>query len=286
MKCLRCKTKEISGNKTLCAACLAKVPRATPRWAIHQAPLKIGFFAGDEHAPPEMREANERPDADLSVNESCILLDWAEAFTVLRRTQKEWEEFHPDDYDWQVNGWLMEKAGVNPLKLAPLTPDELKDGNYWPKLPANPTTADFAAEVLIQYYNAIDRMSYENIVKRMKAAGYHYAKMEAMEATKMEAAARNAHETLYLPLTAALDRWTDTAMEQMPLPQGKSYRIDQRLLYKAAYEVHYLGGTKTSPMQEAADLGDTTLLDFALTHDLVPGARKIVPKNWSGGQSE
>src|ERR1019366_797661 len=197
---------------------------------------------------------------DLSVNESCILLDWAEAFTVLRRTQKEWEEFHPDDYDWQVNGWLMEKTGVNPLKLAPLTPDELKDGNYWPKLPANPTTADFAAEVLIQYYNAIDRMSYENIVKRMKAAGYHYAKMEAMEATKMEAAARNAHETLYLPLTAALDRWTDTAMEQMPLPQGKSYRIDQRLLYKAAYEVHYLGGTKTSPMQEAADLGDTTLL--------------------------
>ena len=129
-------------------------------------------------------------------------------------------------------------------------------------------------------HNDIGRMSHDEILKRLKAAGHpgSYAKMEA--------AARKTHETLYLPLTAALDSWTDTAMEQMPLAQGRSYRINQRLLYKAAYEVHYLGGTQINPLQEEADLGDTTLLNFALTHDLVPGARKIVPKNWGGGQNE
>src|ERR1039458_4672628 len=158
MKCLRCKTKEISGNKPLCAACLAKVPRATPRWAAHQAPLKVGFYAGDEHAPPDLQAADERPGADLTENEYCILLDWEDAFAALKRTQKEWFEFHPDDFDWQVNGWLMQKAGL--LPLTPLTPAELQDGKYWPKLPANPTTADFAAEVLIQYYYDIDQMSY------------------------------------------------------------------------------------------------------------------------------
>jgi hypothetical protein len=166
----------------------------------------------------------------------------------------------------------MKQAGLIPL--TPLTQSEITtQGKYWPHLPPNPTAADFAAEVLIQYYNDIDRMSHDNIVKRLKAAGYpgSYAKMEA--------AARKTHETLYLPLTAALDSWTDTAMEQMPPSEGKSYKINQRLLYKASYEVHYLGGTKINPLQEVAALGDATLLDFALTHNLVPGARKIVPKN-------
>ena len=278
MKCLRCKTKEISGNKTLCAACLAKVPRATPRWAAHQAPLKVGFYAGDEHAPPDVQAADEQRGADHTSNETCILLDWDEAFAVLVRTEKEWEEFHPADHDWQINGWIMREAGLSPL--TPLTPEEMsKHGEFWPKLPPDPTMADFCAEVMIQYYNALEMMKYDNLMKRMAACGI-------TDCAMMDKEARKTHDVLYVPLTSAIDAWTDIAMQQMPLPQGKSYRINQRLLYKAAYEVHYLGGTKSNPLQEVAELRDTTLLDFALTHDLVPGARKIVPKNWGGGQSE
>jgi len=231
--------------------------------------LKIGFFAGDEHAPPEMRAANETLGAGHGENETCILLDWDEAFTVLRRTEKEWEEFHPDDNDWQVRGWLMIAAGLDPHHLIPLSADELAmHGEFWPKVPPDPTMADFCAEVMIQYYNALEMMKYDNLMKRMAACGItDYAMMD----TK----ARKTHDALYVPLMAAIDHWTDTAMAQMALPQGKSYRIDQRLLYKAAYEVHYLGGTKINPLQEVADLGDTTLLDFALGKGLVPGARKI-----------
>ena len=283
MKCIRCMTQEISGNKPLCAACLAKAPRATPRWAKRQAPLKIGFFAGDEHAPPEMQAANEKLGTDPGENETCILLDWDEAFTVLRRTEKEWEEFHPGDFDWQVRGWLMIAAGFDPRHLIPLSADELAmHGEFWPKLPPDPTMADYCAEVMIQYYNALEMMKYDNLMKRMAACG-------STDYAMMDRQARKTHDALYVPLTSAIDAWTDTAMEQMSVPQGKSYRINQRLLYKAAYEVyevHYLGGTKINPLQEVAALGDTTLLDFALTRDLIPGARKITPKDRGEGRRE
>jgi hypothetical protein len=172
----------------------------------------------------------------------------------------------------------MREAGLIPLP--PLTQEELsKHGKFWPKLPSDPTMADYCAEVMIQYYNALEMMKYDNLMKRMAAC-------RSTDYAMMDRQARKTHDALYVPLTSAIDAWTDIAMEKTPLPKGKSYRIDQRLLYKAAYEVHYLGGTQVNPLTEAVDLDDTTLMDFALTRDLIPGARKITPKNWSEGRSE
>jgi hypothetical protein len=268
MKCIRCKTQEISGNKTLCAACIALVRRVTPRWDEHQAMLKIGFYAGDQFAPEDMQAADERVGANHGVNETCILLDWDEAFTVLRRTQKEWEEFHPQDHDWQVSGWQMIAEGLDPHNLVPLTPEELAtQGENWPKLPPNPTLADYCAEVTIQYFNALEMMKYDCLIERMKAAG-------ATDFAEMDTKARQTHDALYVPLKAALAAWTDVVMAQNPPPQGKAYRADRRLLYKAAYEVHYLGGTTINPLEEVVDL-DPKILEYAMRKGLIPEMRRI-----------
>ena len=188
--------------------------------------------------------------------------------------------FHPQDFDWQVNGWQMDQAGL--FHLAPLTDAEVtKQGNYWPKLPPNPTTADFAAEVMLQYGMDVEKLNYDNRIKCIAEAGMLNAETDAN--------ARWIHQTLYEPLKAGLDAWTDPALASLPLDawkdpatasvpnsrKTKMMREDHRLLLKRSYEIAYTGQSDINPLTEAIDLGDTTLFDFALQKGLIPGTRKI-----------
>jgi len=254
-----------------------------PRWTAETSPLKISFWYGSDYAPDDVKEAIDHKYGDecpVAIPEHCVLLDWRDAFATLNRTPKEWYEFHPEDLDWQVNGWLMLRDGSFPL--SPLTDEELShQGNHWPHLPANPTTADFAAEVMIPYYGDIQRMSYDQIMARYMETGRPYS-------LELEAAAQKVHQTVYLPLTAGLDAWTDPALASLPLDawkdpataslpnsrKTKMMRSDYRLLLKRSYEVAYTGQSDINPLTEALDLGDTTLFDFALKKGLIP-ARKI-----------
>ena len=234
------------------------------------SPLKISFWYGSDYAPDDVKEAIDHKYGDecpVTIPEHCVLLEWRDAFATLNRTPKEWYEFHPEDLDWQVNGWLMERDGSFPLSL--LTDEEIAhQGNHWPHLPANPTTTDFAAEVMIPYYGDIQRMSYDQIMARYMEAGRPYS-------LQLEAAAQKAHQTHYLQLTAGLDAWTDPALTSLNHSQKtKTNRINQRMLYKRAYQVAYQGKSDIDPL-EAIDIGDTTLLDFTLKRGLIPGTRTI-----------
>jgi hypothetical protein len=177
----RCPTcgKTISLNKSACAACLA-APQP-PRWDQETSPLKISFWAGSPAAPAFIKE-QVALEPEYGKHEECILLPWRSAFAVLLRCDKRWFEFHPEDLDWQVNGWLMERDGSYPL--SPLTDEEIAhQGNHWPHLPANPTTADFAAEVMIPYYGDIQRMSYDQLMARYMEAGRPYSLKLARSST-------------------------------------------------------------------------------------------------------
>lgn len=211
-----------------------------PRWNAETSPLKVSFWAGSPDVPDDIKEQIARTLAAAhpshtaqcgclnTTPERCILLPWREAFAVLRRAEQRWFEFHPQDSDWQVNGWLMEHAGLFPPP--PLKDAELvKQGTHWPKLPANPTTADFAVEVLIQYRHDIEQMSYDNGVSRLQAAG--------LLTSESKVRARNVHQTVYEPLKAGLDAWTDSALASLPYSPGATMRVDYRLLLKRSYEI-------------------------------------------------
>jgi hypothetical protein len=174
----------------------------------------------------------------------------------------------------------MERDGL--LPLLPLTAAEIaKQGTYWPHLPPSPSTADYAAEVLMQYYGDIEKMSYDSRINRLVAAG--------MLNCETDSTAKEIHQTLYLPLNAGLDAWTDPAVASLPLDawkdpataslsnsrKTKMMRPDHRLLLKRSYEVAYTGQSDINPLTEAIDLGDTTLFDSALQKGLIPGTRKI-----------
>jgi hypothetical protein len=118
-----CRTcgKTISLNKSACAACLA-APQP-PRWDSETSPLKISFFAGSPHAPDNVKSYVEKLDLTAPIPEHCLLLPWRDAFAALLRCEKEWFHFHPQDFDWQVNGWQMDQAGL--FHLAPLTVAEV-----------------------------------------------------------------------------------------------------------------------------------------------------------------
>jgi hypothetical protein len=258
--------KTISLNKSACAACLA-APQP-PRWDSENSPLKISFWLGSPNAPDDVKQAVAQRCSDNSnIPEPCLLLTWRDAFAVLLRANTTWFHFHPEDCDWQVSGWLMERCGLFPL--SPLTDAEIaRQGTYWPHLPPNPTIADFAAEVLLQYKHDIDAISYDSRIKSYAAAGILHAQTDA--------AAQETHQTVYLPLKAGLDAWTDPALASLPNSnKTETRRIDRRLLLKRSYEVAYTGRSDINPLTEAIDLGDTTLLDFALQKGLILGARKI-----------
>jgi hypothetical protein len=270
--------KTISLNKSACAACLA-APQP-PRWDAETSPLKISFWAGSPAAPAFIKE-QVALEPKNGKHEECILLPWRDAFAVLLRANRTWFHFHPEDSDWQVNGWLMEQSGLFPL--SPLTDAEIaKQGTYWPHLPPNPTPADFAAEVLMQYYGDIQQMSYDRCLSRLVGD-------DMLLNGEIEAAAQDAHQTVYLPLAAGLDAWTDPAVASLPLDawkdpataslsnsrKTKMMRPDHRLLLKRSYEVAYTGQSDINPLTEAIDLGDTTLFDSALQKGLIPGTRKI-----------
>ena len=133
----------------------------------------------------------------------------------------------------------------------------------------------------MQYYGDIQQMSYDRCLSRLVGD-------DMLLNGEIEAAAQDAHQTVYLPLTAGLDAWTDPAVASLPLDAWKDpataslpnsrktemMRSDYRLLLKRSYEVAYTGQSDINPLTEAIDLGDTTLFDFALKKGLIP-ARKI-----------
>lgn len=206
--------KTISASKPTCATCLAS-PRL-PRWSKEESPLKISYRFGSPDAPDHVKESLTAIYADHEAEcgarmippEHCVLLPWRDAFTVLLRAEQGLFEFHPQDSDWQVNGWLMEKAGLTPV--TPLTEADLgRHGEYWPYLPPNSTNADFAVEVMVQYQNDIEQVSYDNCLER-------FARLQAdglmRTGADIKAAATRMHQQVYEPLQAAVDAWMEPAI--------------------------------------------------------------------------
>jgi hypothetical protein len=171
----------------------------------------------------------------------------------------EWFEFHPDDLDWQVNGWKLLEHGL--LPVTPLSEDELQQ---WRHLRENPTTADFAAEVMHQYLVDVDLMSYKTSAIRLQAGG--------MLKSESEDTAQRIHQAVFEPLKAGLDAWTDTALVGLPHPDRVVLRVDVRQLLKRAYEIAYAGHSDINPLNEAGEL-DSMLFRSGVRENLVPSRR-------------
>jgi hypothetical protein len=232
--------KTISFNNSARAACLA-VPQP-PRWDAETSPLTISFWFGSPAAPDSIKEQVVL-EPGYGEHDGYMLLPWREALAVLHRANVEWFEFHPDDLNWQVNGWKLLDNGL--LPVTPLSEDELRQ---WSHLAENPTTADFAAEVMHQYLADIDVMSYSKDT------------------------AQHIHQTVYGPLKACLDAWTDTALVGLPHPDHVVLRVDVRQLLKRAYEIAYAGHSDINPLNEAGEL-DSILFRSAVRETLVPSRR-------------
>ena len=211
-----------------------------PRWDAETSPLTISFWFGSPAAPDSVKEQVVL-EPRCGEHDGYILLPWRDALAVLHRANVEWFEFYPDDLNWQVNGWKLLENGL--LPVTPLSEDELRQ---WSHLPENPTTADFAAEVMHQYLADIDLMSYNSCITRLQDAG--------MLKSESEDTAHHIHQAIYEPLTAGLDAWTDTALVGLPHPDHVVLRVDVRQLVKRAYEIAYAGHSDINPLNEAGEI--------------------------------
>jgi hypothetical protein len=186
----------------------------TLRWGSKLSPLKVRFWLGHSDAPESVK-AQIKIDPALARKETCVLLPWLEAFTMLCRTPLGLFHFHHQDYDWQIIGWTVAK------EQPALSEEECR---RWPHLPANPTTADYVAEVMVQYSQDIDRMEERNPV-------------------------------VYKTLKPCISAWTEaatrTAHLQWPLPDGVVMKINPRKLFSRSYELDATGSSDINPFEDA-----------------------------------
>jgi hypothetical protein len=238
------------------------------RWDAELSPLKISFWFGSPDAPKALQEELERQ-PEMSTVEPCMQLPWLEAFTVLRRANVSLYEFHPKDLDWQVNGWLLQEAGLYPI--APLTNSELRA--WTPPLSPNPETSDFAVEVLNYYMKDI---------KQLNTKADHIL-VEAGRGTvpaDVQDWARGLQNTSR-QLRAGVDAWIEPALVSLEQPEGVVMRIDGRRLLKRAYEIAYYRHSDIDPADVAHDV-DPDFFTFAVTRNLVPH-RAIELRQTEGG---
>lgn len=233
----------------------AKQPPQITRWDAEFSPLKISFWAGSGDAPEELKQ-EVRKDPESARVEPCVRLRWQDALWVLTKAGLRDFEFHPKDYDWQVNGWRLAQREL--LPIGSLTSNDMQK---WPHLPANPTTADFGVEVMNQYLTDIEQMEYSVCLERAMHAG--------LSRKKAEAAAKEASETVYKTLKADFDAWTYPAINSLPHPNRKVMRCDGRQLLKRAFEIMATGDSEINPLTEAPEISPTAF-EHAIKNGLVP----------------
>jgi hypothetical protein len=204
--------------------------RHHPRFDGQMAPLKISYYIGSPAAPPEVRQHLSPTPADR--NEWCVLLTWEEATAVLCRAHVADFEFHPNDFDWQARGWSRDFRVHEPIDATDLQ-------QKWHQLPPNPTTADYAAAVLEQYWNDIEQMSYKSCLARAISAG-----IPQEQAERASKKASKVYDVLYKELVA----WFRPAMISVPgFRDGKVQRVDRRKLLRRAFELMTVGTSDIDP---------------------------------------
>ena len=214
-------------------------PTAKPRWNVKYSPLKVSYPAGHPDAPADVKAAvvSDPPLADF---ELCHKLTWHEAFVTLLRNPRS-IYFHGEDYDWQICGFTLDR------NQSPLSEAECK---ACPWLPANPTTADFVAEVMAQYSEDIDQL-------------------------------KEGHPDMYKTLKAGVLAWTDpaiaTALVQWPLLNCALVQLDARKVFSRAYELDSSGTSVINPHEAQVILSEeesenilTTIRTTAHRVDLSP----------------
>jgi hypothetical protein len=206
-------------------------PVASPRWNLEHSPLKISYWYGSPDAPAEVKTLVAEHEASCGENlkrqEKCILLTWKDALAVLHRADIRLFHFHPQDYDWQVNGWKFQEGA----RLDPLTEDEIRT---YPHLPAIPSNADIFAEVMVQYSRDIDQMELRN-PRLFKTLIF-----------EREACVEPALRGLF-PATDATDA-TDVA--------HRLDELDVRALYRRVYEILATGHSDINPISETIALNE------------------------------
>jgi hypothetical protein len=193
----------------------------TSRWTMQQAPLKISYWFGSPDAPKEVKDILANGDANsrekLKRMEKCILLTWPSALAVLHLADFSLFHFHPQDYDWQVNGWKFTQEGGT---LAPLTEDQLRT---FPHLPTIPSNADIFAEVMVRYSHDIDQMEQRN-------------------------------QRLFKTLSFEQQAWMEPALRGLTFAENGLNRLDGRALCRRLYEIMATGRSDINPTVDSVTL--------------------------------
>jgi hypothetical protein len=147
------------------------------------------------------------------------ILEWADAAALIVRCG--WKTVPPEKRiamgfngsEWAVNGWELLDAGLvdDNLQCAEPTAEEL---TMFTGL-TNPTTADIAAGVMVQYDNDVRAITNGELRDR---------------------------------LVDAIEAWGIAALDPKTVWEGKVFRVDPRCLFKRAYELMAYGYSSVNPL--------------------------------------
>jgi hypothetical protein len=193
------------------------------RWDAEKSPLHLVFRG--EMMPEEMKTLNDpRFPEELQLG---LQLPWMRAAAIIRHSTN----YFFEDGNWCVDGWDLMTRGL--VGVAP-GDGEGKSVVRFPEmtipdseLPANPTTADFAAEVMWSYSDNVEDLEKKDprLARSLRFA------LDEFEAPPMRAAARAEKEK------------ADKEKEPSPTDYWRSevWGIEARTLMKCAYEFAFLG---------------------------------------------